>query len=276
MSKPRDSSEMLPRYAIDRAFYEKVRASKSSHKLIDRFVIPPRSGRGFLVPRGHTFRVIEEEGPQVADVVFWNADDSAEFLSMSRTWLLEGIFVEVFTRLWSDVPWLRPMAVCIEETVDTRHKDGNFRHHFVMTHCCPEVMEARTGKAGLNACHLNLLQAIEPFSLGERDIHDNINVHQKTRFDPVTLKPYSAPTASEKGDYIEFYANINLLAAVSVCPNGDNTAHQADVVKPIGIEIYDTGTEPPGFPLWTDWRPTWKGRWVPPEQSAIATARLDR
>ncbi len=260
----RDSSATVPKYQIDKDFYTSVREAKDRHKLIDRFVIPPYNGRGFIVKRGQTFRVIEAEGPQVADVMFWNADNKAEFLSMARTWLMEGIWVKVFTRLWSDVPWLRPMAVCIDETVDTTKKEGDYYHHFVMTHCCPEVMEARTGQAGLNACHLNLLQAIEPFGLKESDMHDNINVHQKTRFDPVLGKTRAARTAAEKGDYIELYANIDLLVAVSVCPNGDNTAHQAAVVRPIAIEIYDTGTTPPEFPKWTDWRLTWKGKWMPP------------
>jgi len=78
-------------------------------------------------------------------------------------------------------------------------------------------------------------------------------------------KLFGARTASEPGDFIEFYANMDLLVAVSVCPNGDGIAHQAAVVRPIGIEIYDTGIEPPEFPKWTDWRKSWKGKWIPPE-----------
>jgi uncharacterized protein YcgI (DUF1989 family) len=267
MSGTRDASATLPKYSLDTSFYEKVRSAKHTHKLIERFIISPYSGRGFIAKRGHTFRVIDEEGPQVADVMLWNAHDKTEYFSMARTWLMEGMFVRPLTRLWSDVPRFRPIAICTDETVDSRKPDGDYGHHFVKTHCCPEVMEARLGKAGLNACHLNLLQAIEPFSLGESDMHDNINVHQKVRIDVKTGKSVSQRSASQAGDYIEFYANIDLLVAVSVCPNGDNTAHQAAIVRPIGIEIYDTYTEPPDFPKWTDWRPGWKGRWVPSEIS---------
>src|SRR5690242_10792968 len=133
---PRDSSATLPQYQIDKTFYENVRLAKERHKLVDRFVIPPYNGRGFIVKAGCTFRVVEAEGPQVADVMFWNANNKAEFLSMARTWLMEGIWVKRLTRLWSDVPWLRPMAVCVDETVDTTKKDGDYHHHFVMTHCC--------------------------------------------------------------------------------------------------------------------------------------------
>jgi hypothetical protein len=34
-------------------------------------------------------------------------------------------------------------------------------------------------------------------------------------------------------------------------------------VKPIGIEIYDTGAVPPEFPAWHNWRQDWTGSWKP-------------
>ena len=263
MFRPEDRSNILPQYRLDIDFYSTVRAAKDRYKLTGKHLIPPRSGRGFIVPRGHTIRIVEAEGPQVADVAFWNAHDKAEHLSLPRTALMEGMFIGLFSRLWSDVPWFRPMAVCVEETVDSKGRDGDYHHHFIAGHCTPELMEARTGETGLNACHLNLLQAIEPFGLTEMDIHENINVHQKARIDPVLGKTRHARTTAVAGDYIEFFATIDLLVAVSVCPNGDNTAWQHPDCKPIGIETYDSGFEAPEFPKWTDWRKTWTGQWVP-------------
>ncbi|MGH7267410.1 MAG: DUF1989 domain-containing protein [Candidatus Rokuibacteriota bacterium] len=125
----------------------------------------------------------------------------------------------------------------------------------------------RTGIPGLNSCHLNLLQAIEPFGLDERDIRDNVNLFQKMRTQPGTGKILAALSQSKTGDYIEFYAEIDLLVAVTVCPNGDNTRYYSvpgeDVVRPLRIEVYETGIRPHSFPAWTDWRPSWRGRWVP-------------
>jgi len=121
---------------------------------------------------------------------------------------------------------------------------------------------------GLNSCHLNFLQAITPFGLTEEDIRDNVNLFQKMRPDPETGRIYAALSDSKKGDYIEFYAEMDLLVAVSVCPNGDNTRYYSvpgkDVVLPLAIEVYATGIEPKEFPQWTDWRPTWRGKWMPP------------
>jgi uncharacterized protein YcgI (DUF1989 family) len=156
------------------------------------------------------------------------------------------------------------MVTCTEDTVVTLPEGSEFNHHFAQTHCCTEAMEARTGQPGLNSCRLNLLQAIEPFGLKERNIRDNFNIFNKFRIDPATGKTYGARGDSKPGDYIEFYAEFDLLVAVSNCPNGDGSVHYATEVLPIDIEIYDTGIAPRPFPAWTDWRPDWRGKWEEP------------
>src|SRR5262245_10437134 len=80
----RDSSATLTKYQLDKEFYSKVRATKSAHKRAESILIPPYNGRGFIVKQGQTFRVIDVEGAQVADVMFWNAHNKAEFLSLAR------------------------------------------------------------------------------------------------------------------------------------------------------------------------------------------------
>ena len=99
-------------------------------------------------------------------------------------------------------------------------------------------------------------------------IHDNFMVHQKTYVEAQTGTVRAARGDSKPGDYIEFYAEIDLLVALSACPLGDALR---DVVTgrgeahPMGVEVYETGIEPREFPMWTDWRPGWKGKWTPPQ-----------
>ena len=267
MAALRDLALLHPRFSLDRAFYDGVRSA--GRQLKDRFVISPFSGRGFIVEKGQAFRVKQETGPQVGVVAFWNAHDPKESFGAMRNRLWEGLFITVYTRLWSDVPRLRPMMTCLEDTVVTLPPGGAFHHHRFWTHCSPESMEMRSGHAGLNACRVNLLQAVQPFGLTEDSIGGNIVVFQKARLDPQDGKWYCARNDSKKGDYIEFYAEIDLLVAVSVCPCGDNTkawsTPEDGSVRPLGIEIYETGVTPKEYPCWTDWRPEWRGRWVPPQ-----------
>jgi uncharacterized protein YcgI (DUF1989 family) len=116
-------------------------------------------------------------------------------------------------------------------------------------------MERRFGVAGWNGCRLNLLQAIEPFGLNEANLRENVNVHEKNRLDPKSGRRSISRGEGKPGDYIEFYAEMDLLVAVSVCPFGDGagdpTVREETVVRPLGIEIYETGIAPQASPKWT-------------------------
>ena len=90
MSELRDLTEKHPRFAPDIEFYDSVRAAKTSYRLIYRFTVPPYSGRGFTIKKGHTFRIVQEEGPQIADVAIWHANTHKEGFNAYRNRLIEG------------------------------------------------------------------------------------------------------------------------------------------------------------------------------------------
>ena len=258
----KDVSGQHPRFQLDKAFYERVRFAE--RRLRDRSVIPPFSGRCFVLEAGQAVRIIQEEGPQVGVVAFWNADDPRESYGPMRTRAWEGLTVTTYTRLWSDLPWLRPMMTCVEDTVAPDSASDGFHHHRFWTHCSPESMEMRSGRPGLSSCRVNLLRAIEPFGMTEENLGDNVVVFQKARLDPGDGRWYCARSDSRPGDYVELYAEMDLLVAVSVCPSGDNTRGWSepgdDSVLPLGVEVHDTGVTPGESYSWTDWRPGWKGR----------------
>ena len=124
-------------------------------------------------------------------------------------------------------------------------------------------MEMRFGRPGMKSCQMSLCHAIEPFGLSEDDLKGNIVVFQKARFDTREGRWYGAPSDAKKGDYLEFYAEIDLLVAVSVCPNGNILSGGDQTLNPLGVEIYATGVTPREFPRWTDWRAGWTGKWDP-------------
>lgn len=170
--------------------------------------------------------------------------------------VLEGVYLKRFARLWSNMPWFRPMATFMEESVRSR---GGFPHIISFgSHCTSELWELHSGQKGLNSCHINGLKAIEPFGLKEEDLHDNLNVHMKVTIDPFDGQVSVAKSDCAAGDYAEFFAEMDLLLAVSTCPLGDgnnpNSMPEKMIVSPLGIEIYETGTKPKVFPKWYNWR----------------------
>jgi hypothetical protein len=129
-------------YAIDRlplydaAFY--AAASEGAAK-IGEIIVPPRGGRAFDIPSGHFFRIVCIEGPQVGDLNLWSAADLSERFFSGKTRALHATHVTVGDRLWSALPFLRPMATITRDTLDWYgfDADGAGLHDVIGTRCDP-------------------------------------------------------------------------------------------------------------------------------------------
>jgi uncharacterized protein YcgI (DUF1989 family) len=268
MTLGQDLSEKVALCQLDVDFYQRLADARPRHRLVDAAIVTPGTGRGFKLTAGQTIRIIQETGPQIATLAMWNARHPKESLLAGSTWPQEGVYVQPFRRMISELPWRRPLLTCIADSVNARstHAD-DYHHHYVGTHCSPELMELRFGIAGLHACRVSLLRAIESLGLGERDLRDSLSLFQKSRVDLVSGRIYNAPSDATAGDYIEFYAEMDMLVAICGCPFGDGVQDPSDpksLVRPLRVEIYETGVAPKPYPVWKDWRPTWKGNWEPP------------
>lgn len=99
-----------------KALYDRLASTASHHRrLRDKFTIPPRSGRAWYVPATCIFRLSTPSGPQVGDLNVWNADDTQERFWAARTRQLQGSHVQVYDRLWSNLPYLRPLCGMIKD-----------------------------------------------------------------------------------------------------------------------------------------------------------------
>jgi uncharacterized protein YcgI (DUF1989 family) len=125
------------------------------------------------------------------------------------------------------------------------------------------------GRAARNSCRHNLVKAIQPHGLKDTDLHDNVNVHQRASIaDPALGHIHLAASRAKAGDFVEFFAEMDLIVAVSVCPLGDGTGDPTaglDHVRPLRAETFETGFQPKPWPPTHDWRLAWKGHWVPPQ-----------
>jgi uncharacterized protein len=72
-------------------------------------------------------------------------------------------------------------------------------------------------------------------------VHDVMNVFMCTGFTRDTHKYFMKATPVRPGDFIEFFAEIDLLAVLSACPGGDcSSEHSSDAARcyPLKVEIY--------------------------------------
>ncbi len=234
--------------SVDQAFYRAIAQGQDARRQVESFTVPIRSGRAWKVKAGQVFRIVTIEGPQVADFNMWNLHDPRERMWASRTRQLQQAHVSTFDRLWSTLPFLRPMATITDDTLADYgiDSDGGRVHDLLGTRCDPYVNKLLTGEDFHFHCHSNLTRAVAPFGLTEYDVHDVLNVFQCTGLNDDD-KYFMKACPAKKGDYLEFFAEIDLLCAISTCPGGDlsvpmwgpDARDPIDVCRPLGIEIYD-------------------------------------
>jgi len=107
--------------------------------LIDETIIPPREAKTFVVPAGHFFRIVSIEGPQVGDLNLWNKNNINEHFYSGKTRALYGTHVSTGDRLYSNFPYLRPIATITHDTLDWYgwDVDGGSVHDVIGTRCDP-------------------------------------------------------------------------------------------------------------------------------------------
>lgn len=142
----------------------------------------------------------------------------------ARTKQLHRSHLTRFDRLWSCLPYMRPLCTIITDTLSWYGVDehGGRCHDLLGTRCDPYINVLLSGQASSYDyhCHSNLTRAIVPFGLNEFDVHDVINLFQVTGLDKEG-RYFMNPSPAQPGDYIEFFAEQDLLMALSTCPGGD-------------------------------------------------------
>ncbi len=246
--------ETLPQPDLDM-----LNAARRKLTKVGETVVPPRDGRAFRVPQGHFFRIVSIEGPQVGDLNLWNAADLSERFFSGKTRALHATHVGVGDRLWSTLPHLRPMATITHDTLGWYgwDEDGAGIHDVIGTRCDPYTNRLLTGGDYHHCCHSNLSRALAaerniPVRDAEAHVHDVLNVFMCTGFTRDTHQYFMKASPVRPGDFIEFFAEIELLGGLSACPGGDcGSTHSSDTAAchPLKVEVWRA--DPAALAGWT-------------------------
>jgi len=239
---------VYPDDTLQPADLDLYRAARATAEKVSEARAEPRDACHFNVPAGSFFRITSVDGPQVGDLNLWNAHDLTEKFFSGKTRALHGTHVSTGDRLWSNLPALRPMATIVEDTLDWYGMDkfGGGIHDVIGTRCDPYTNQILNGTNYHYCCHSNLTRAMvdatgEVAKSAEMHVHDVLNVFMCTGFTRDTGQYFMKASPVRPGDYIEFFAEIDLLGALSACPGGDCSAsHSSDVAAcyPLLVEVF--------------------------------------
>jgi uncharacterized protein YcgI (DUF1989 family) len=234
------------------------RALRDGLQRVDTVIVPARDAATFTVPAGHFFRILATEGSQVGDLNLFNAHDLKERFYSGKTRALNGTHLGLGDQLYSSLPYLRPMATITHDTLDWYGFDeyGGAVHDVIGTRCDPYTHNLLShGGQYHHCCHSNLTRALAdatglPLQEAEAYVHDILNVFMCTGFTRDTGQYFMKASPVRPGDYLEFFAEIDLLGCLSACPGGDcSSEHSSDTATcyPLLVEIYAAPGRPEGW-----------------------------
>ncbi|QQA42434.1 urea carboxylase-associated family protein [Pelagovum pacificum] len=223
---------------------------------------PPRDAASVRVPAGSFLKIVSVDGPQVGDLNLFADDNLDERFFSGKTRALHGTHVTEGDRLWSCLPYLRPMATIVEDTLrwyGTDHYGGRV-HDVIGTRCDPYTGRLLGGDDYHHCCHSNLTRGLADATglsptEAEPHVHDVLNVFMCTGFDAAG-RYFMKASPVRPGDHLLLFAEIDLLAVLSACPGGDcASGHSSDAAQchPIDLEVWEGGD---------------LGDWTPPEVSS--------
>jgi len=170
-----------------------------------------------VLKAGETFRILDLEGNQAADTLFFSADDPTERYSAMDTLREQGnVYLTAGSKLRSNYN-----NVMLEITADTCG-----RHDTLGGACATESNTVRYDleKRCMHACRDSWMLAIAEhpeYGISKRDIGHNINF-----FMNVPITPEGGLTfedgISAPGKYVEFRALMDVVVLISNCPQLNN------------------------------------------------------
>ena len=193
------------------------------------------SGEPYLLHfrQGQTLRIVDLEGNQAVDVIFYNAQDLAEHYSATDTLLAQGgIYLSTGSVLMSSEG--RAMLTITADTCG--------RHDTLGGACAAESNTVRYAlqKKYMHSCRDNYLLALQhaDLGLGKRDLVPNVNFFMNV---PVTSDGQLtfADGISGPGKYVELRAEMDILMLVSNCPQLNNPCN-AYHPTPAQFLVWDT------------------------------------
>ena len=200
---------------------------------IDREIVPAGDYYMKVVKAGQTVRILDLEGNQAADTLFYNADDPSERYSAVDTIREQGnVYLTTGTRLLSS-----EQNLMLEITADTCG-----RHDTLGGACATESNTVRYAleKKCMHACRDSWMLAVaehEEFGMTKRDITHNINFFMNV---PVTAEGglSFADGVSAPGKYVEMKAAMDVIVLISNCPQLNNPCNAYNPT-PIEVLIWD-------------------------------------
>jgi uncharacterized protein len=198
-----------------------------------RKTIPAGDWWTHKIKKGQTLRIVDLEGNQAADTLFFSAADPTERYSADRTIQEQAaLYLTTGTQIMSTAG-----NVMLEITADTCG-----RHDTLGGACSREsnTMRYSHDTECMHACRDSFIRAAQEWEieLNKRDITCNINFFMNVPVSPAGGLTF-ADGISSPGCYVEMRAAMDIVCMISNCPQLNNPCNGWNPT-PVEVLIFDS------------------------------------
>ena len=209
------------------------RSSLLPGEAVFRYVIPAGEYWIDTLRSGQCLRIVDVEGNQAADTLFFNAADVADRYSAVDTIREQGnVYLSYGSKLLSTGG--NVLAEIVADTVG--------RHDTLGGACASESNTVRYDleKRTMHSCRDSYLLALaqhEALGMGKRDLTHNINFFMNVPVTPDGGLTF-ADGVSGPGQYVEMRAAMDIIVLISNCPQLNNPCNAYNP-PPLEVIIWD-------------------------------------
>jgi uncharacterized protein YcgI (DUF1989 family) len=197
--------------------------------ILKEWVIPAKEYSAFTIRQGQTLWFVDIEGKQVPDLVCFNERDLTEHLNMGNSLLLnKRRELRQGDVLYSVA--CNPMMTIVGYSNEESYAYGPM--------CSEDLNRIRYGVSGTRNCRENFAMALASYGFSQRQIPNAFVPFMRVEVEPDGSMEIKEPT-SRAGDFYDLRAEMDLLVAVSNCPQERNPCNGFKPT-PMGIIIYES------------------------------------
>jgi uncharacterized protein YcgI (DUF1989 family) len=211
--------------------------------VVQDIVVPRCSGKTIRVNKGQRLRVIEHEGKQVVDLTFLNAHNYKEQFAAEQSAVLNSLQgiggYYRLSKLYSKPPYENVMVSVVDDAVGSGSRGGERAGHFLLCHCSKKLVEYLGAPPGTRTCSDNFADAFAEIGLEQADTYDEsiFNVWMQSWLEEDGSVNFAPPLA-ETGDHMDFLAEMDVVAVLSVCPDESSPCNDF-VAKALRFQVLE-------------------------------------
>lgn len=208
-----------------------IESPRRADEAVFRQVVPAGDPYMGTLRKGQVLRILDLQGNQAVDTLFYGAADPRERYDAQRTLARQGrVYLSTGTVLYSSEG--NPMLEIVADTCG--------RHDTLGGACAQESNMVRYAldKRHMHACRDSFLRAIaEDDRFGKADLAANINFFMNV---PVTADGGLSfeDGVSAPGKYVELEALMDVIVLISNCPQLNNPCNAYDPT-PVELLVWD-------------------------------------